>query len=35
MPVYSLGMPEQCQPTSQNIENAAIRAASADKQNAA
>jgi hypothetical protein len=35
MPVYSLGMTEQCQPTSQNIENAAIRAAIAEKQNAA
>jgi hypothetical protein len=35
MPVYSLRMPEQCQPTSQDIENAAIRAAIADKQNAA
>jgi hypothetical protein len=35
MPVYSLRMPEQCQPTSQDIENAAIRAAIAEKQNAA
>jgi AMMECR1 domain-containing protein len=35
MPVYSLRMPEQCQPTSQNIEKAAIRAAIADKRNAA
>ncbi|HWG46625.1 MAG TPA: hypothetical protein VN688_27940 [Gemmataceae bacterium] len=35
MLVYSLRMPEQCQPTSKDIENAAIRAAIADKQNAA
>ncbi|HWG41276.1 MAG TPA: hypothetical protein VN688_00715 [Gemmataceae bacterium] len=35
MPVYSLRMLEQCQPTSQDIENAAIRAAIAEKQNAA
>jgi hypothetical protein len=35
MAVYSLRMPEQSQPTSQNIENAAIRAAIVEKQNAA
>lgn len=35
MPVYSLRMTEQSQPTSQDIENAAIRAAIAEQQNAA
>jgi hypothetical protein len=35
MPVFSLRMPEQCHPTSQNIEKAAIRAAIVEKQNAA
>jgi hypothetical protein len=35
MAVYSLRMTEQSQPACQDIENAAIRAAIAEKQNAA